>query len=264
MGRMPALFISHGAPNLVLHDSPARTFLAEYAGRLDRPKAILSVSAHFETREPAVVSDPHPPMIYDFSGFEAELSQLDYPAPGSTALAERVATAIGAAGLPVTIVPSRGFDHGSWVPLMLLYPDADIPVVQLSVQPGASARDHFALGAAVSGFRDEGVLVLGSGSFTHNLREAFSRLARGRTYDERPEWVGAFVDWMATRIEAGNIEELLDYRTHAPFAVENHPSDEHLMPLYVALGAATPPFRAEHLHESHQYGVLHLDAYAFH
>jgi len=264
MGRLPALFVSHGAPNLVLHDSPARTFLAHYAGRIEKPRAILSVSAHFETGEPTVVSDPHPGMIYDFNGFEAELSQLNYPAPGSTPLAERVAEAIGAAGLPVRTMPLRGFDHGSWVPLMLLYPEADIPVVQVSVQPGASARDHFALGAALAPFREEGVLVLGSGSFTHNLREAFGRRANGHSDDEPPQWVSAFVDWMVTRLDSGALEDLLDYRVHAPFAAENHPTDEHLMPLYVALGAAASPLRAEHLHESHQFGVLHLDAYAFH
>jgi 4,5-DOPA dioxygenase extradiol len=112
--------------------------------------------------------------------------------------------------------------------------------------------------------RDEGVLILGSGSFTHNLHEAFGRLARGVAEGERPDWVGGFVDWMVPRIEAGAVDELLDYRSKAPFAVENHPTDEHLMPLYVALGAAGGDVKAERVHQSHQYGVLELDAFAFH
>ncbi|MEJ8572915.1 class III extradiol ring-cleavage dioxygenase [Microbaculum marinum] len=264
MARLPALFVSHGAPNLVLHESPARTFLAEFTGRLERPKAIIMVSAHFEAERPTVVSDPHPEMIYDFRGFEPELYEMNYPAPGSRDLAERVAGAIGDSGLPVSVAPRRGYDHGVWVPLILMYPDADIPVVQVSVQHGASAADHYALGAALAGFRDEGVLIVGSGSFTHNLYEAMHNLRQGAVDAVRPEWVVAFVDWMARHIEAGDVADLLDYRARAPYAVENHPTDEHLMPLYVALGAGGEGARPEHIHGSSQFGVLQLDAYAFH
>ncbi len=263
MSAMPSLFVSHGAPNLILHESPARAFLAGYARDLPRPRAIVCVSAHFETDAPAVVSDPAPGMIYDFGGFEPELRTLVYPAPGAPELAERVAELIGAAGLPVATVARRGYDHGTWVPLMLLYPDADIPVVQVSVQPHRDAAHHHRLGRALAPLRGDSVLIIGSGSFTHNLHEVFT--ARGmRPFDsETPGWVTAFVDWMVGRIEAGDTEALVDYRVRAPFAVENHPTDEHLLPLHVALGAACEGTGGRRIHASRQYGVLELDAFAF-
>jgi 4,5-DOPA dioxygenase extradiol len=264
MAAMPSLFVSHGAPNLILYDTPARRFLTEYGHMIERPTAILSVSAHFETKQPAVVADPAPGMIYDFGGFEDELYTLHYPAPGDPALAHRVADRLGAAGMDTVVMPKRGYDHGTWVPLMLLYPDADIPVAQLAVQPGQSAGHHYRLGEALAPLRDEGVLIVGSGSFTHNLRAAFQNLRHGADDAERPDWVGAFVDWMVNHLEAGDVEGLLEYRTKAPFAVENHPTDEHLMPLYVALGAAGREVHAERVHESHQFGALELDAFAFH
>lgn len=263
MAAMPSLFVSHGAPNLILYDTPARQFLADYAESIERPTAILSVSAHFETDRPAVVADPAPDMIYDFGGFEDELYTLTYPAPGDPALAERVAGLLSDADLAPAIVRKRGYDHGTWVPLMLLYPGADIPVAQLSVQPGASAAHHYRLGEALAPLRDEGVLIVGSGSFTHNLHEAFQNLRRGAVDAERPDWVSAFVDWMVPRIEAGAVDDLVAYRTKAPFAVENHPTDEHLMPLYVALGAAGARPKGHRIHESHQFGALELDAFAF-
>jgi len=263
MSRMPALFVSHGAPNLILYDTPATRFLSDYAKTIDRPRAILSVSAHFETDRPVVVADPKPEMIYDFGGFESELYTLNYPAPGDPALAERAAARLAEAGLGPAIAPKRGFDHGTWVPLMLLYPDADIPVAQMSVQPGLSAAHHYKLGEALMSLRDDGVLIVGSGSFTHNLGEAFQRLRTGDVGADRPEWVGSFVDWMVDRIEAGDTGDLLAYREEAPYAVENHPTDEHLMPLYVALGAAGDHAKGERVHDSHQFGVLQLDAFAF-
>jgi 4,5-DOPA dioxygenase extradiol len=264
MDAMPSLFVSHGAPNLVLQDIPARSFLSGYAANLPRPAAILICSAHFEADLPAVVTDPHPGMIYDFGGFERELYALKYPASGSPDVAERVIAAIDKAGIEVAGVAQRGFDHGAWVPLMLLFPAADIPVVQLSVVNGSGASGHYRLGAALSGLRDEGILVIGSGSFTHNLHEAFTRMRHTPQDNMRPDWVAAFVDWMESRIAAGAVDDLLGYRDTAPFAVENHPTDEHLMPLYVALGAAGSQAKAERVHQSHQYGVLQLDAFAFH
>ncbi|TCT11748.1 4,5-DOPA dioxygenase extradiol [Tepidamorphus gemmatus] len=259
----PSLFVSHGAPNLVLHDSPARAFLASHAQDLPRPSAIVCVSAHFETDTPAVVADPAPGMIYDFGGFEPELRRMVYPAPGDPALAVRIAGMIRGAGLPVATLPRRGYDHGTWVPLMLLYPDADIPVVQLSIQPGRDAAHHHRLGRALAPLRTEGVLVLGSGSLTHNLHEVFLPGGMRAIDSETPDWVTGFVDWMVGRIEAGDTEAVIDYRARAPFAAQNHPTDEHLLPLHVALGAAGDGAVGRRIHASCQYGVLHLDAYAF-
>jgi 4,5-DOPA dioxygenase extradiol len=259
---MPALFLSHGAPNLILHDAPVRDFLKTYGKELGRPKAIVIVSAHFGTREAAVVVDEKPGMIYDFGGFEPELYQMQYPAPGAPDLAERVAVLLGNAGIPVHGVKNRGFDHGTWVPLKLLYPDADVPVLQLSVQPNADPDHHLKVGAALAPLRDENILVIGSGSFTHNLGEVFT--ARGLADPDLPakDWMNAFREWMDARIAANDTDALVNYRARAPYAERNHPTDEHLLPLYVALGAGKGD-KPERIHYSYQYGALALDAYRF-
>ncbi|MGE0231956.1 MAG: class III extradiol ring-cleavage dioxygenase [Flavobacteriaceae bacterium] len=259
----PTIFLSHGAPNLILHDSPARDFLIHMAEGLEKPDAIVTVSAHFETARPAVVADEHPEMIYDFGGFERELYQIVYPAPGSREIAEKVAAALGQAGLGPEIVGERGFDHGVWVPLKLIYPDAYIPVVQLSVQPGQSAAHHIRLGRALQALRRQNILVIGSGSFTHNLRAVFTAGGLAPVDAEVPAWVSDFADWMGEAIDQGDEEVLASYRERAPHAVRNHPTDEHLMPLYAAIGAAGKDWRATRLHSSHQYGALMLDAWRF-
>jgi 4,5-DOPA dioxygenase extradiol len=259
---MPAIFVSHGAPNLILHDAPVRDFLASYGKSLGAPKAIVIVSAHFGTREAAVVVDEKPTMIYDFGGFEPELYSIQYPAPGAPALAQRVGELLSSNGIPVHGVENRGYDHGTWVPLKLMYPDADIPVLQLSVQPNADPEHHFKVGCALAPLREENILVIGSGSFTHNLGEVFT--AHGLADPDAPakDWMNEFRDWMDARITANDTDALVHYRTEAPFAVKNHPTDEHLLPLYVALGAGAGG-SPERIHYSHQYGALALDAYRF-
>lgn len=259
---MPALFVSHGAPNMILHDSPTRRFLSDAGTHVPRPKAIISVSAHFASLRPAVVVDEKPAMIYDFGGFERELYSMVYPAPGEPALAKRVGAALTAAGHDTLLVENRGFDHGTWVPLKLMYPAADIPVVQLSVQPRRDPAHHYAIGRALAPFTREGVLVLASGSLTHNLHEAFGGLGGLRPLDEpAPAWVRDFADWIAEKVAAHDIEALLDYRARAPFGGRNHPTDEHLLPLFVALGAGGPD--GVRIHDSYNFGVLAMDAYRF-
>ncbi len=259
---MPAIFVSHGAPNLILHDAPARDFLSTYGKELGKPKAIVIVSAHFMTREAAVVVDEKPAMIYDFGGFEPELYQMQYPAPGAPQLAIRVAELLQVNGIPVHGVQNRGYDHGTWVPLKLLYPDADVPVLQLSVQPKADPEHHLKIGRALASLREENILVIGSGSFSHNLGEIFT--SRGMAPVDAPakDWMLAFRDWMDEKIEANDTDALLHYRTEAPFAERNHPTDEHLLPLYVAIGAGEGQ-KPERIHKSVQYGALALDAYRF-
>ena len=161
---MPTLFVSHGAPDIVLRDMAARDFLISYSGKITKPKAIVMVSAHFETNGVSVVTDPNPGMTYDFGGFDPRLREIIYRAPGEPAIAERAAGLLEAAGFAVDRVSSRGFDHGVWTPLALLFPDADIPVVQMSVSPHRDAAWHFALGQAIEPLRDEGVLIVGSGA----------------------------------------------------------------------------------------------------
>ena len=251
---MPSLFVSHGAPTLILEDVPARAFLAGLGALLPRPTAIVAVSAHWNTELPAVSLAARPETIHDFYGFPDALYRLRYDAPGAPELAARVAELTAAAR-----DPGYGLDHGAWVPAMLGWPQADIPTFQLSVQPHATPAHHIALGRSLAGLREEGVLVMGSGSATHNLR----RLMRGR-HDTPPEpWAKAFDDWLAESVEAGDEAALADYRSRAPFAREAHPTDEHLLPLHVAFGAAGEGARGRALHRSFTSGNLSMAAYAF-
>jgi 4,5-DOPA dioxygenase extradiol len=246
---------------LALQDSPARRFLQELGKSLPRPQAIIAVSAHWETAGgPAVSLAKQPETIHDFGGFPRALFEMQYPAPGALDAAERAAALLEAAQIPVGRSADRGLDHGAWVPLRLMYPDADIPVTQLSVVRGAGPDAHERIGRALAALREEGVLVLASGSLTHNLYEF-----RGQGVDAPvPHWVSEFEAWMKARLESNDRAALLDYRHAAPFAVQNHPSDEHLLPLFVAMGAAGPDARARQLHSSFEHGVLAMDAYAFH
>jgi 4,5-DOPA dioxygenase extradiol len=259
MTTLPTLFLSHGSPMTALLKTPAQDFLKGLSGLVPRPRAILVVTAHWLTRAPAVSATEQPPMIYDFGGFPQALFNMVYPAPGDPALAQRVAQLLGDAGFPTSVDPVRGFDHGTWVPLILAYPEATIPVVQLSVQPRETPAHHIAIGRALAPLADEGVLVVGSGSFTHNLYE----LDRENEDGPVAPWVAGFVEWMVAALERGDEAALQDYRRLAPDAVRNHPTDEHLLPLYVALGAAGPHWHSDRLHRSVEYSSLAMDAFAF-
>lgn len=260
MNRLPTLFISHGSPMLALQDSPARRFLSELGKSLPRPRAILIASAHWETLNgPALSFAQRPETIHDFGGFPAELFAIQYPAPGAPDVAQRAADLLRHAGLAVTRSADRGLDHGAWVPLRLMYPEADIPVAQISILQGAAPADHENIGAALTALRDEGVLVIGSGSLTHNLYE----ISRGQPAIAAPAWVTEFGDWMHGALGANQRAALHDYRRLAPHAVRNHPTEEHLLPLFVAMGAGGAAARARRLHTSIEYGVLAMDVYAF-
>jgi 4,5-DOPA dioxygenase extradiol len=262
---LPTLFLSHGSPMIALQDSPARRFLVDYGATLPRPRAIVVASAHFETPMPVVSTDPAPEMIYDFGNFDPRLFEIVYPAPGAPNLAMAVAQRLQAAGLSPRVTPKRGYDHGTWIPLALMYPDADIPVVQVSIQPNADPAHHLAVGRALAGLAEENVLVIGSGSLTHNLGEVFDRRRGGFRPLEGPidAWAVAFSDWFAEKIAGNDVAALVDYRRQAPEAVRNHPHDDHLLPLYVALGAAGEGARPDRIHTSGQHGSLMMDAYAW-
>uniref|UniRef100_UPI0035CBA01B DODA-type extradiol aromatic ring-opening family dioxygenase n=1 Tax=uncultured Sphingomonas sp. TaxID=158754 RepID=UPI0035CBA01B len=258
---LPSLFVSHGAPTFALTDAPARGFPDGLAGQLpERPRAILLVSAHWETVRPRVTTSMVNATIHDFFGFPEELYRLTYPAPGSGWLADRVARLLESAGETVQRDPTRGLDHGAWVPLRLMYPDADVPVIQLSVETAKGPAYHYRLGQLLAPLREEGVLILGSGSFTHDL-------SRFRDYYHAvhapaPDWVDAFADWMTLALEQGRVEDLLAYRSSAPQARRNHPTEEHLLPLFVALGAGDGA-NTSHLHASTTHAILRMDAFAF-
>ena len=257
---LPSIFLSHGAPTLPLMDSPATSFLKGLAAQIERPRAILVASAHWETDQPQVGAVAVNETIHDFYGFPRALYDLTYPAPGDPALAQQVLGLLSAAGLPGTVDTRRGLDHGAWVPLLLAWPAHDIPVLQVSVQSHLGPDHHEKLGAALAPLRAQGVLLVGSGSFTHDLRRF-----RGQPVDApvQPD-VTEFANWMDKAIQEHRRDDLLAYRKRAPNAVRNHPTDEHLLPPYVAMGAAGPDARVEHLHKSAQFSILRMDAYAFH
>lgn len=259
MTRLPALFLSHGAPTLPLEPGPARGFLAGLGTGLPRPRSMLVLSAHWDTAAPVVSAAPQPATIHDFGGFPEELYRMRYAAPGAPELALRVVELLSAAGWSAATAPDRGLDHGAWVPLRLMYPDADIPVTQLAIQSHLGPEHHRRLGEALRPLRDEGVLIIGSGSVTHNLRE----VGRHDYAAVAPTWVIEFNDWLAAAVEAGRIADLLDYRRIAPHAVRNHPTEEHLLPLFAALSAATPGVQPRRVHAGYTYGVLGMDAYLF-
>jgi 4,5-DOPA dioxygenase extradiol len=257
-GSFPAVFVSHGAPTLVVERNDTVEFLKRLGGELGRPSAILCVSAHWSTEVPTVSGAESPETIHDFGGFPDELYRMRYPAPGAPHVAKRVRELLGGAGLECSVSPGRGLDHGAWVPLKLIYPEADVPVTQLSVQPSLGTEHHFRLGRALAPLREEGVLILATGSATHNL----SRIGRG---DVPPVWASEFDEWLSRNISDGALGELLDYRRLAPHASLAHPTDEHLMPLFVAMGAGSggAAVRGRRLHGGWTWGSLSMAAYGF-
>lgn len=253
---LPSLFISHGSPMLALEPGASGPALARLAAELPRPKAIVVVSAHWESQDLRVSSNPQPQTWHDFGGFPAALFAVQYPAPGQPELAEQVAQLLRADGLPAQLDDQRPFDHGVWVPLSLMYPQADIPVVQVSLPSRMGPALQTQVGHALSSLRQQGVLLIGSGSITHNLREL--------DWHAGPEsiepWAKAFRDWMIEKLEANDEAALHDYRQQAPNAVRNHPSDEHLLPLYFAR-AAGGEFSV--VHQGFTMGALGMDIYRF-
>ncbi len=247
--KLPSLFLSHGSPMLALdEDNPAHPFLQKLGAALPRPTAILVVSAHWETPAPRLTGAQHPGTIHDFYGFPEPLYALRYPASGDAALAGEIAQLLQ----PAAAVDSqRGLDHGTWVPLMLMYPQADIPVLQLSLQTRLGPAHHLRIGEALAPLRERGILIIGSGGATHNLREYFHPSGDYTAYAQ-------FSDWLHGALTRGEREALLDYRQRAPEAVRNHPTEEHFLPLFVALGAGGA--KARRLHHGFDRSLC-MDAY---
>ena len=230
MSRLPALFVAHGAPTL-LDDAGWVRELNEWAGRLPRPRAILMLSAHWEERPVTIGATRTLPLIYDFYGFPAHYYEQKYAAPGAPELASEVRALL--AGTRATAdAPERGLDHGAYVPLVAMYPEANVPVLQLSL-PSEDPAELFALGKALSPLRDDGVLIVGSGFITHNLR-TFRREPHATT----PTWAADFDAWTADVLTRKDTDALLDYRSRAPGVDMSLPTHEHFVPLVVAAGAA--------------------------
>lgn len=259
MSVLPSLYISHGSPMTALHPGQVGQRLAALAAQLPRPRAIVMASAHWLTHQPAVGAHPQPPTIHDFGGFPQALFDLQYPAPGDPTLAADIAARLAAAGLPAAIDRSRGLDHGAWVPLRFLYPQADIPVVPLAIQPLLGPAHQFALGRALAPLREQGVLVIGSGSITHNLHD-WGNYQEGK---DAP-YVRPFIQWVEHRLQADDSTALLDYRARAPHAAQAHPTDEHLQPLHLAMGAAGgEALGAQRIDAGIDAGFLAMDIYRF-
>ncbi|MBD1554904.1 DODA-type extradiol aromatic ring-opening family dioxygenase [Pseudomonas typographi] len=253
---LPSLFISHGSPMLALEPGASGPALARLAEQLPKPRAIVLVSAHWESRELKVASGAQPQTWHDFGGFPPALFAMQYPAPGSPSVAAQVVECLAGAGLPATLDPNRPFDHGVWVPMSLMYPAADIPIVQVSLPSAHGPRLQQAVGRALAGLREQGILLVGSGSITHNLGE----LNWHSKADEASDWAEAFRDWMVEHLASNDEAALLDYRQRAPHAVRNHPRDEHLLPLYFAWAAGGA---FERVHQGFTLGALGMDIYRF-
>ena len=258
---LPSLFVPHGAPTFALQPGEAGISLAQTAAGLPRkPRAIVVASAHWNTAAPTVGAAVRPETIHDFSGFPAPLYDLDYPTAGAPEVAHEIARLLGAAGLAATIDASRGLDHAVWIPLRLMFPHADVPVVPLSIQSRLGPEHHYRLGQALAPLLRQDVLVVGSGNLTHNLRDFQFGAGNG---DGTPAYVREFADWIWQRIEADEIGALLDYRVQAPNAQRAHPTEDHLLPLFVALGAAGPGFRANRLYTGVDSRILAMDIFSF-
>lgn len=254
--RMPVVFVSHGAPDTLLKAPDAVDCWREIGQQISRPSAILVVSAHWEAGLPTASLSGAPETIHDFGGFPAALYRIQYPAPGAPALAERAVSLLSSAGVMADLDPGRGLDHGAWVPLSAMYPQANVPVTQLALARSVGAFAHFVVGQALAPLRDEGVLILASGAITHN----FGWLDWDADGEHTPlPQARQFTEWVADRLAAQDVQSMLTYRS-APYGAEAHPSEEHFLPLIVALGAASSD-TPQRYQPRFAYGGLAMDAY---
>lgn len=257
---LPSLFVPHGAPTFALRPGVAGATLARAAARLPQPRAIIVVSAHWDTAVPTVGLAERPETIHDFWGFPAQLFRIQYPATGCREAAREVIERLNAAGFAAAGDPQRGLDHGAWIPLRMMFPDADVLVIPLSIQSHLRPAHHHALGRALAPLAARGFLVIASGNLTHNLGDFRQAYLQG---GEAPAYVREFADWFWQRVKARDLAALLDYRQQAPHAVRAHPDDDHLLPFFVALGAGGEGGRVRRLHAGIDDYVLAMDAFAF-
>jgi 4,5-DOPA dioxygenase extradiol len=255
--RLPSLFVSHGSPTFATEPGQAGPALRALGAELPRPRAVVILSPHWMTQQITVTASAMPETIHDFGGFPAELYALRYPAPGDPQLAARIVQLLAPHGR-AQLDPARGLDHGAWVPLRYLYPDAQVPVVQVSLPVRFSPADAFRLGQWLSPLSAEGVLIVGSGSLTHNLSEF-----RGATPAQDAEYVRRFVAWSRQAVTTGDSAALLDYLNSAPDARRAHPTPDHYLPLPFAAGAAPQGARARIVDGGVAYGILSMDAFLF-
>lgn len=256
---MPVIFVSHGSPMTAIEPGAAGAAWSELARAVGKPRAVLIASAHWETELPMLTGNPKPATIHDFGGFPDALYAIRYATAGAPDVAAEATAALKSAGIIAGVDGCRGLDHGAWVPLMHMFPAADVPVVELSVQPARGAAHHIALGRALAPLAKRGVLIVGSGHATHNLRDWMTQLRRPASLP----YVAAFADWLAERLDAKDDTALIAWKEQGPDALRAHPSDEHFLPLLVAYGAAGEHARVQRVHRDIVNGALAMDAYRF-
>jgi len=253
---LPTLFISHGSPDLILRDHEVGDFLRSLGNKIPKPKSIIAFSAHWVSKELEVLANPNPSLIYDFYGFPSELYEQKYPASNDMELVGKISEALKKQGIAITANRSReGYDHGVWSPLAMIYPDADIPVVQLSIPMHYTPIDLMRVGEVLKGFKEESLIVT-SGNITHDLRGV-----NWRAKDEIDESAKIFRDWLIKKLEEGDIDALKRI-DEAPNFAKNHPTLEHILPLFINLGASND-FKGESLIESYMFGNLAMDTLIF-
>jgi 4,5-DOPA dioxygenase extradiol len=254
---LPTLFLSHGAPTLALDPGETGVAWRKLAAELPRPEAILCVSAHWMTEEPALNAPAQNETIHDFYGFPEPLYRMHYDPPAAPDVAQAIRDLLASSGFISSIDRARGLDHGAWVPLRIMYPEADIPTAQLSIQLDRDAVWHYRIGIALRMLREAGVLILASGGAVHNLR------ALARDGGPPLDWARQFDEWLAGALAEGRTAELLDWTTRAPFALRAQPTPDHFLPLFVALGAAGEGARGERVHQGFTLGSLSMSAFRF-
>lgn len=256
----PSLFVPHGAPTFALRPGAAGAALARIATTLSPPRAIIMISAHWSTPVPTVGLADRPQTIHDYWGLPRELYSIVYPATGCKETAIEVRDRLSNAGFSTNLDEVRGLDHGAWIPLRLMFPNADVPVVPLSIQGHLGPTHHLAVGRVLAPMAQEGFLIIASGNLTHNLEDFQLAHMKGR---QASAYVREFSDWIWHCLEACDLQALLDYRHQAPEAGRAHPTDEHLLPLYVAFGAAGSGSRVKRLYAGIDDYVLAMDTFAF-
>jgi len=257
--KQPAFFISHGSPMLAIDNSETAQFLSKLGQTIAPPKAIVVFSAHLDIADDVIITSGNKPdLIYDFYGFPQPLYEIKYPAPGSPVLANKMATILKAGGVSPRLDSTLGWDHGVWMPLYLMFPEANIPIVQISISSALGSKHNYTIGNLLASLREEGVMFIGSGGISHNLRELFS----AQPTPNREKKVDMFTSWVAEQLEQKNPEALVNYMDEAPYVLFNHPTQEHFLPLINILGS-TKNEKVSRIHNAIQNEVLALDAYQF-
>ncbi|MGO4545023.1 dioxygenase [Paenibacillus sp. 2TAB23] len=254
---MPSYFFAHGAPSIVLEDNRYTDLLKTFKNHMPKPKAIVLFSAHWEETVQTVSAAESYETIYDFGGFQDELYKMTYPAKSDRSLAEQIQSLFAKQGVKSVLDEKRGLDHGAWAVLKLLYPDADIPVIALSVNRNLPNEEQYRIGKALAELREQDILIIGSGGTVHNLRKL------NWQSEANEDWAEQFDKWLQSKLESWDTQALFQYRERAPFAQEAVPTNEHFIPLLLAMGTGDTNRKATLLHRSYQYGNLSLSCWQF-